>query len=239
MFILLIGFASGSLISLLFINPHEIDHAEARELPSEQNGVKPLPLIDLFKKKSILFFNFALILYYIANGAQMTLIGQVLAAKVPIYGALFIAICMIVAEITMIFVAFVMSRIVYRFNRKTFFLTAFFMLPIRAILFTLVESPFLLILIQVLDGIAAGILGVIGIVINSDLAVNTGRFNFLQSVGSMSVSMGETLSQLFAGFVAVSFGFNMSFYALALVAFIGILFFTFLMPETKPKNLTD
>jgi MFS family permease len=232
-FFLVIGFAIGSLISLLFIRPKEINYAAARELPVEVKNADPIGLSTLLKRPSIIIFNLSLLLYYMANGAQMSLVGQILASKDPSRSALFISACMIIAEVTMIGVAYIMSRIVNRFNRKAFFLTAFLILPIRAILYTLVESPYLLLLIQVLDGAAAGILGTIGAVINSDLAVNTGRFNFLQGMGAMSTNMGESISQLFAGFVAALFGFHMSFFALAFTAIIGILFFAFLMPETK------
>jgi sugar phosphate permease len=76
----------------------------------------------------------------------------------------------------------------------------------------------------------------LGAVINSDLAVDTGRFNFLQGMGAMSTNMGESISQLFAGFIAKSFGFNVGFFSLASVALIGILFFALLMPETKQRN---
>ncbi|MBA2368721.1 MAG: MFS transporter [Candidatus Protochlamydia sp.] len=231
-FFLVIGFAIGSLISLSFIKPGEINYAVARELPKDKDA-KPLPLSMLFKRKAILIFNFCMILYYMANGAQMSLVGQILANKDPVHSALYISACMIIAEITMIGVAYTMSRIVNHFNRKTFFLTAILILPVRAFLYTLVESPQYLLLIQILDGIAAGILGTIGGVINSDLAIDTGRFNFLQGMGAMSTNMGESISQLFAGFIAKSFGFNTSFYALAMVALCGASIFAFFMPETK------
>lgn len=239
-FYLVIGFGIGSLISLKFIKGSEINYAAARELPplDVQSGQQPdpIPLRTLFKRPPILIFNFSLILYYIANGAQMTLVGQILANKSPMQAALLIAACMVIAELTMINVAFIMSRIVDKFNRKTFLITAFLILPTRALLYTLVENPYYLLLIQILDGIAAGILGVIGTVINSDLAVGSGRFNFLQGLGAMSTNVGESISQLFAGFLALSFGFNMSFYALASVALLGVVFFGLLMPETKEQS---
>jgi MFS family permease len=237
-FYLVIGFALGSLISLLFIRPNEINYAVARELPivepSGQNKAPEItPVLKLFRRAPIIIFNLSLVLYYMANGAQMSLVGQILANKDPKHSALYIAGCMIIAELTMIVVAYIMSRIVNRFNRKTLFLTAFLILPTRAILYTFVDTPALFLLIQTLDGVAAGILGIMGTVINSDLAVGTGRFNFLQGMGAMSTNVGESISQLFAGFIAKSFGFNISFFCLASTAIIGAFFFRFLMPETK------
>ena len=91
---------------------------------------------------------------------------------------------MIIAELTMVLVAGVMSKIVSCFNRKTLFLSAFIILPIRALLYTLVENSYLLLFIQTLDGGAAGILRIMGTLINSDLALNTGRFNLYKLSGA-------------------------------------------------------
>jgi len=234
MFYILIGFAISTLTFLSFIRPNEIDYSTAREADIENN--KPISLAILLKRKTIIIFNLSLILYYIANGAQMSLVGQILANNDPTHSPLLIAACMIIAEIFMVATAYIMSRIIDRFNRKTFFFVAFSLLPIRAILFTLVESTPLLLLIQTLDGIAAGILSVIGVIINSDIAINTGRFNFLQGLGALSIAIGESTSQMFAGFIAKSFGFNVSFLFLASVAIIGNFFFTSFMPETKNRS---
>ncbi len=234
-FYFVIAFAVGCLCSLLFIRPKEIHYAAARELSDASEDAKPVTISSLFKRSAILFFNASLILYYMANGAQISLIGQMLANKDPARSALYISGAMIVAEITMVGVALTMSHIVNRFNRKTLFLTAFLILPVRAILYTIVESPYAFLSIQILDGVAAGILGVMGTVINSDLAVGTGRFNFLQGMGAMSTNMGESISLLFAGFVASAFGFHMSFFLLAFIAVTGASFFALFMPETKPK----
>jgi hypothetical protein len=46
---------------------------------------------------------------------------------------------------------------------------AFVTLPIRGFLFTLTDSPFGVVAIQLLDSVAAGIFGVISIIIAADL----------------------------------------------------------------------
>ncbi len=235
-FLIIIFFALGCLLSLSYIRPNEINYAVARELPQESKE-GPLPLSTLFTRSSVVIFNLSLIFYYMANGAQISLVGQILANNAPEKSAIFISLSLIIAEITMIIVAFIMSRIVNNYNRKTLFLIAFSILPIRALLYTLVENPYYFLAIQSLDGVAAGILGTMGTVINSDLAVNTGRFNFLQGVGAMSTNIGESISQLFAGFVATYFGYSVSFFSLAFIALVGIMIFAFLMPETKNEKM--
>ena len=57
----------------------------------------------------------------------------------------------------------------------------------------------------------------------------TGRFNLAQGAGS---------SNLFSGFVVQAFGYTIGFVTLALVAVAGLIFFTLLMPETKPPEET-
>jgi hypothetical protein len=54
-------------------------------------------------------------------------------------------------------------------GRKKIFLVAFLTLPIRGFLFTLTDSPYGVVAIQLLDGVAAGIFGVISIIIAADL----------------------------------------------------------------------
>jgi hypothetical protein len=52
----------------------------------------------------------------------------------------------------------------------------------RGILFTLTDSPLGVVAIQLLDGMAAGIFGVISIIIAADLMRGTGRFNLAQGL---------------------------------------------------------
>jgi MFS family permease len=237
-FYIFILFSLASMISLSFIRPSEIHYKVARELvevdpETHHKASSPIPIWELLKRKPILVFNLSLILYYLSNGAQMTMLGQMLTNQNPAYSALFISGGLMIAECTMIVVASIMSLIVNLFGRKIFLLTAFSILSIRAILYTLVREPSFLLSIQILDGTAAGILGVMGTVINSDLAIGTGRFNFLQGMGNLSTAIGEAMSQIMGGLIAYLYGFNMSFFVLASIAILGATFFWLFMPETK------
>lgn len=235
-FYIVILFAIACLIFLSFIRSNEIRYSIARELaidPTTGKSAPPISFKKLFKRKAIFIFNFSIIIYYIANSAQIALVGQLLANEYPKSDALFLAACMLIAEFIMIGTAFSMGLIVNRLGRKPIFLTAFCILPIRAILYTLTVNPIFLLSIQILDGIAAGIIGIIGTVINSDLAKDTGRFNFLQGMSALSTSIGASISNVAAGLIATSFGFHLSFFFLSFVALLGIAFYLFCMPETK------
>ena len=90
--------------------------------------------------------------------------------------------------------------------------------------------------IQLLDGIAAGIFGVISIIIAADLMRGTGRFNFAQGLVALSTGLGAASSNLCSGFVVQSFGYTVGFITLAWIAVGGLIFLALLMPETKPEE---
>ena len=103
-------------------------------------------------------------------------------------------------------------------------------------MFTLTDSPYGVVAIQLLDGVAAGIFGVISIVIAADLMRGTGRFNFAQGLVALSTGLGAASSNLCSGFVVQSFGYTVGFITLAWIAIGGLIFFALLMPETKPES---
>ena len=147
--------------------------------------------------------------------------------------------CIIAAQLVMIGVAATVGWALRRgVGRKTIFLIAFITLPIRGILFTLTDSPTGVVGIQLLDGVAAGIFGVISIIIAADLMRGTGRFNLAQGLVALSTGLGAAASNLFAGFVFQIFGYTTGFLALAAIAVGGLAFFFFFMPETKPQEET-
>ena len=65
-------------------------------------------------------------------------------------------------------------------GRRPAFLVGFAVLPVRGLLYTLTADPWLLVAVQLLDGIGAGIFGVVGILVIADLTRGTGRFNLMQ-----------------------------------------------------------
>ena len=90
--------------------------------------------------------------------------------------------------------------------------------------------------IQLLDGVAAGIFGVISVLIASDLMRGTGRFNLAQGLVALSVGVGAGLSNTVAGYVVQWFGYATGFLYLAGIAGCALLFFAILMPETKASG---
>ena len=117
-------------------------------------------------------------------------------------------------------------------GRKTIFLIALAVLPVRGVLFCFTTSPYGVVAIQLLDGVAAGIFGVVSVLIASDLMRGTGRFNLAQGLTALAVGIGAALSNATAGFVVQWFGYTTGFLYLASIALCALAFFAVLMPET-------
>ena len=78
--------------------------------------------------------------------------------------------------------------------KNSIFLAGFAVLPIRGVLYTLTQNPYVLVPIQVLDGIGAGIFGALFFIVIADLTRGTGRYNLAQGAASASWGLGAALS---------------------------------------------
>jgi MFS family permease len=138
----------------------------------------------------------------------------------------------VVAQLVMVVVAPLAGRFAPRWGRKRVLLIGFAALPIRGVLYTLTNHPYLLISIQILDGVGAGIWGVVWVIVAADLGRGTGRFNLIQGLIATGVAIGASSSNLGAGFVAQHFGYDAGFLALAAIAVGGLATLSLAMPET-------
>ena len=233
-FYLVCAFALASAGVVTLINPAEIDHDRARGGEDPANQCEPVPIRDLLRRRDLRVFLASVVLFHFGNAAMLPMAGQVLAQTHPGSDTAALSACIIAAQFVMVGVAWAVGQASAKgVGRKTIFLVAMAVLPVRGVLFTLTDSPFAVVGIQLLDGVAAGIFGVVSVLIASDLMRGTGRFNFAQGLVALSVGIGAALSNATAGFVVQWFGFTAGFLYLAAIAGGGLAFFVAFMPETR------
>jgi len=234
-FYLVCIFAISSAGVVNLINPADIDHVLARG--GEDTKREPIPIRDLLKHRDLLIFLASVMLFHFGNAAMLPMAGQVLAQKHPGAETISLSACIIAAQLIMVGVAWLVGRAMAKgIGRKTIFLVGLAMLPVRGVLFSFVHFPVGIVLIQLLDGVAAGIFGVIAIIIASDLMRGTGRFNLAQGLTALCVGVGAGLSNFVGGFIVQGFGYPAGFLSLAAIAAGALVFFAVLMPETKPQD---
>lgn len=179
-FYLVAAMSIGSIISVLRIRPSEIDHELARGAIDEK-GDKDAPEVSGFKAvitdRRILIFAAAVVLFHFGNAAMLPLVGQALAEGLDSGASLFMSAAIIVAQLVMIPVALLAGSLAASWGRKPVFLIGFIALPIRGLLYVFSDNPVYLLAVQALDGIGAGIFGVLALTMIADLTKGTGRFN--------------------------------------------------------------
>ena len=92
----------------------------------------------------------------------------------------------------------------------------------RGLLFAIVTDPYLLVAVQMLDGITAAVLGVMVPLIVADIARGTGHFNLAQGIVGTAIGIGASISTVLAGYAADAFGSSVAFTGLAAVAAMGL-----------------
>ena len=228
--------AIASAIAALSIREQDIDHNVARGAINVKDGDRVQPHIsnlrELLSDRRIANFALSVVLFQFANAGMIVLIGEKLSEGRERSAALYISACIIVAQLVMVPVANLAGRLA-RFGRKPVFLVGFAVLPIRAVLFTLSNDPVFLVSVQILDGVGAGIFGVMTILIAADLTQGTGRFNITQGGIQTGIGIGAALSNILAGFVVGIAGYNAGFLTLAVISLVAVAVFWFAVPETK------
>ena len=152
---------------------------------------------------------------------------------------MFMSACVVTTQIVITLLASWTGRKAGSWGRKPLLLVAFGVLPVRAVLYTLTANSGALVGIQILDGVAAAIFGVVSVLVIADLTRGTGRFNFTLGAIGTAVGIGASLSQVIAGSVAQHFGFNAGFLFLGGAASIAFVILYFFMPETRDKRIPN
>ena len=99
-------------------------------------------------------------------------------------------------------------------------------------------DPYLLVAVQLLDGLTAAVMSVMVPLTIADLTRGSGRFNLTQGVVGTMMGLGASISPTFAGYMSDTFGSPAAFMGLAVVAMFAVATVWFLMPETRPAAAT-
>lgn len=231
-----------AVVALLMIRPGEIDYERARGGGEDGEDGKPVGMRALLQDRPLLIFLVCGVMFHFANAAMLPLLGEMLAKGHGRSSMMFMSACVVTTQLVVTLLASWSGRKAGTWGRKPLLLIAFGVLPIRAVLYTLTTHTGELIAIQILDGVAAAIFGVVSVLVIADLTEGTGRFNLTVGAISTAVGIGASLSQVIAGAIVHHAGFRTGFLFLAVVALAAFAILWFFMPETKlrdePQNIS-
>jgi predicted MFS family arabinose efflux permease len=235
-FFLVAALAAPTLLALRSIRPEEIDYELARGATESAKSAESQSVWVLFRDRSLVIFLVCAVLFHFANAAMLPLLGEHLAKGRGRSSMLFMSACVVTTQVVITLLASWSGRSAGARGRKPLLLIAFGVLPIRGVLYTLTTQTTLLVAIQVLDGVAAGIFGVVSVLVIADLTRGTGRFNLTLGAITTAVGIGASLSQVVAGSIAQRAGFHAALLFLALVAVVALAILYFFMPETNGSS---
>lgn len=200
-------------------------------VPARASGVS-----TLLGDRTLLVFLACAFLFHFANAAMLPQLGEMLSHGTRSSAAPFMSACILVTQVVIMCFAASIGRFANVHGRKPLLLAGFGVLPIRAILYTLTHNTESLIAVQILDGVANAIFGVVSILVVADRTRGTGRFNLVQGSLATAVGLGAALSTTFGGKLIQHFSYRISFLSLGAVAALAFLLLWAAVPETLPEG---
>jgi len=225
-----------TLLALSKIRADEIDYERARGARKSDDEGKPAKAAALLRDRPLLIFLICAVMFHFANAAMLPLLGEMLAKGHGRSSMMFMSACVVTTQFTITMIAAWSGRKAGSWGRKPLLMIAFGVLPIRAVLYTLTSNTVALVAIQILDGVGAGIFGVVSVLVIADLTRGSGRFNVTLGAIATAVGIGAALSQAIAGAIVHHSSFNTGFLFLAAIAAAAFGVLYFFMPETREKS---
>jgi MFS family permease len=224
------------LVALGFIRPDDIDYARARNA-AKGRKVEHTRVIDLAKNHKLVLFTGALVLFQLADASMLPLIGENLATSVAgAQSALWMAGLIIVPQLVVALFAPWVGYHSEKRGRRPLLLIGFAIEPVRAALLAFSANYAVLIVAQVLNGITGAIIGVLTVLVITDLTTGTGRFNLAQgTVGALS-GFAAALSTLGTGYLFQGYGQMSGFIVIAVIAVAATALLWWFLAETKPAK---
>jgi MFS family permease len=228
-----------ALIALSRIRGEEIDYAKARNAGSGAKAASVGSIFDLAKNRRLVLFAAALTLFQLADASMLPLLGENLAGSLHGYAAIAISGLIIVPQIVVAILAPWVGLHCELKGRRPLLLVGFALEPIRAVLLALATGYGLLVVAQILSGVTGAIIGVLTVLVITDLTAGTGRFNLaIGAVGALS-GIAASISTSTTGFLFQALGPRIGYLPLAAVAAAATGVLWVFLAETKPEKYEE
>ena len=202
-------------------------------------------------------FSATVFFFHVSNGSVLPLVMQSLALRDPQAGILLSGLCILIAQACMAFVARWCGDLSAQIGRKPLVVLGLASLSFRCFLLTglfraedwfvehfddqdvmeergLVFLKACILSTQLLDSLGAGIMGVLQILVTSDIAGGSGRFSLVLGVTTSAMCLGATMSGYLGQTLAADYGYEWSFFVLGVISLIPLVLYLLCMPETLP-----
>jgi MFS family permease len=230
-FFLTAAFALPALFALARIRSGDLER-----LKDVKVGTPTATIRRVLCDRRLLAFAGCILLFQMANAAMLPLMGGILTMRSSEWASTLIGACIVVPQLVVAGCAPWVGRRADCWGRRPLLFICFAALALRGVLLAFVLSTYLVVVVQVLDGVCAAILGVTLPLVVADITRGTGRFNLGLGVVGSAVGIGAALSTSLAGYAMDHFGRTVAFGSLASIAVCGLALLWLLLPETRPPT---
>lgn len=221
-FVLMTLMAVFTAVAVLAIRRDDIDHQAARGLDGSASQHIPR-LTTLIHNRALMILGVTLLLFHLANAALLPMLSMRVAAQPgAINPGLYAAATVVISQAVMIPVALWTAARAERSGYPRLILLALLILPVRAMLAASFTDPLAMIPVQMMDGLAAGVLGVAvpGYIVV--LSGGSGHVNAGQSAVMLMQGMGAAFSPALTGVIASRYSYGVAFGALSVIALVAL-----------------
>ena len=228
-----------TLIALTGIRNSDIDDNAARGLESGASAQVP-DFSVLAKNKPLLITGLTLLLFHLANAALLPMLSmRVAAAPGAVNPGLYAAATVIISQMVMIPVAIWTAGRIDRVGYWRLIMLALLIMPVRAALAASSAAPLMMVPVQILDGCAAGVLGVVVPSFIVVLLRGNGHVNAGQSVVMLMQGVGAAMSPALTGMIAGHYSFATAFSVLSVIALTALLIWWRYAPLLSPPSCME
>ncbi len=224
-FILMTGMAICATMAVLAIRHGDIDNRVARGLSGADDAASAPRLSVIITHPAVVTTGATLMLFHLANAALLPMLSMRVAAMPDgeMSAGVYAAATVIISQLVMIPVALFAAAKADKYGYAALITLALIVLPLRAALASVSAGPFFMIPVQVLDGVAAGLLGVAvpGYIVR--LLEGSAHTNAGLSVVMLLQGIGASFSPALAGNIAATYSYRTAFAVLGGIAILALL----------------
>jgi MFS family permease len=238
-FIAAAGLCLPALFALSQVRGNEIDYRRARNAEVGGDHAKFHSVLDIAKNRKLVFFTLCLVLFQFADASLLPLVVQNLGSKGAGPTSLLTSGLIAAPQFVVVLIAPWVGYYSESIGRKPILLFGFATEAARALLFAFVGDYSMLFFAQVLGGITSGIVGVLTVLVITDLTTGTGRFNVTTGVVTTLSTIAASVSVALSGFLFDTVGQMPTFVAYAGIALAAAGVAWMFLQETRPEEYLD
>ncbi|WGK59503.1 MFS transporter [Pantoea sp. SS70] len=224
-FVLMTTMALCAGAAVLAIRHNDIDNLAARGLSGSESASNVPRLYQIARNPAVIITGVTLLLFHLGNAALLPMLSLRVAAahNSAISPGLYAAATVVISQCVMIPMALYAARHAPRFGYPVLITAALLVLPLRALIASAFDGAYFMIPVQILDGVAAGLLGVAvpGYIVK--VLEGSGHTNAGQGFIMLMQGVGAAMSPALAGNIAAAYSYRSAFAVLGAIALAALI----------------